>query len=101
MPEANQNEGNQNEGIRLIFNDGTVIEDGSCGYSEGRLWCWVTGYTMPQAAQVFFDPAKTEQIMFQYGGMEQVYHGFTNCVNLFIDYDGKISACMKRGDVNV
>lgn len=92
---------NQNDGVRLVFADGTIIEDGSCGYAEGNLWCWVTGFTMPQAAQIFLDPAKTERIIFQYGGMEQAYDGFTNCVNLFVDYDGKISACMKRGDANV
>ena len=90
-----------NDYSALVFADGTKIEGASCGYAEGNLWCWVTGFTMPQAAQVFFDPAKTERIIFQYGEMTQEYDGFTNCVNLFIDYDGKISACMKRGDVNV
>jgi hypothetical protein len=90
-----------NDYSALIFADGTTIEGASCGYAEGNLWCWVTGYTMPQAAQVFLDPAKTERITFQHGETEDVFEGFTKCTNLFINVDEQISACLQKGDVNV
>ena len=88
----------QKTGQRLILMDGTQIEDGGCGYSEGRLWCWITGYTMPEAAAVFFDPEKTGKIVFEYGEMSDKYDGFTNCVNLFINDDGIVSVCLIRGN---
>jgi hypothetical protein len=56
---------------------------------------------MQQAAQMFFDPSKTGKIIFEYGEMSDEYDGFTNCTNLFIDGDGKISVCLTRGATNV
>lgn len=91
----------QKEGQRLIFDDGTVIEDGRCGYSDGHLWCWITGYTMQQAAAVFFDPEKTAKIVYEYGEMSDEYDGYTNCTSLMINNDGQVSACLVRGNVNV
>ena len=88
-------------GQRLIFDDGTAIENGSCGYSGGCLWCWITGYTMQQAAAIFFDSQKTQKIVYEYGEMSDTYENFTNCTNLFIDNDGQVSACMKRSEANV
>ena len=87
----------QKTGQRLILMDGTVIENGNCGYSAGSLWCWVHGFTMPEAAQIFFDPSKTGKIVYEYGQMTDEYEGFTNCVNLFVDVDGKVSACLVKG----
>lgn len=85
------------EGKRLILNDETVIEDGQAGYSQGFLWLYFTGYTMPEAGAIFFDPLKTDKIIFQYGEMEDVYEHFTSCTNLMIDSDGLISVCMTKG----
>ena len=85
-------------GRRLILMDGTRIENGSCGYAEGRVWCWITGYTMPEAAAVFFDPAKTGRITFEYGEMSDVYEGYTVCTNLLINDDGQVSVCLKKGE---
>lgn len=87
------------EGTRLIFEDETTIEDASCGYSDGFLWCWVHGFSMPEAAQIFFDPEKTGTIVFEYGEMSDTYTGYTYCTSLFIDNDGKVSACLKRQEV--
>ena len=85
------------EGQRLILNDGTTIENGSAGYSDGFLWLWFAGFTMQQAATMFFDAAKTERIVFQYGEMQDEYTGFTTCRTLMVDTDGKISVCMVKG----
>lgn len=85
------------EGQRLILKDGTRLENGRAGYADGSLWCYIPGYTMQQAASLFFDASKTDQITFQYGEMADVYNGFTNCTNISTDTDGLVSVCMKKG----
>ena len=85
---------------KLILNDGTEIDNGLAGYSQGVLWCHMTGYTMQQAALLFFDPEKTERITFEYGADQVVYEGFTNCFNINIDIDGVVYAGLKRSDDN-
>ena len=85
---------------KLILNDGTVIDNGKAGYSEGFLWCYIIGYTMQQAALLFFDPAKTSKITFEYGADQDVYEWFTDCVNIHIDVDGIIHVCLTRGAEN-
>lgn len=85
------------EGRRLILNDGTEIENGSAGYAAGSLWCRLPGYTMQQAAVVFFNPDITAVILFQYGEMEDRYEGFTNCEAIMTEADGKVSVCMTKG----
>ena len=82
-------------GIRLILNDGTVIENGRAGYSEGLLWCYMTGYTMQEAASLFFDRSKTARIVFQYGEMQDEYEDYTDCINIRIDTDGEVAVCLK------
>jgi hypothetical protein len=57
--------------------------------------------TMMQTAMTFLDPAKTGRIVYEYGEMADTYEGFTNCTNLFIDNDGKVSVCLTRGEMNV
>ena len=81
---------------KLILNDGTVINDGHAGYSQGFLWCYMKGFTMQQAASVFFDPAKTAKIAFVYGAEKDEYEGYTNCVNINIDVDGVLRVCLTR-----
>lgn len=82
-------------GRRLILNNDIVIENGEAGYSAGFLWCYITGYTMAEAAEIFLSPGNTARIIFQYGEMEDQYDGYTECMNLMIDTDGKISVCLK------
>ena len=84
-------------GRRAILNDGTIIENGEVGDADERLWVWFTGYTLPEAASMFFDSAKTEKIVFEYGEMSDIYEGFTDCMVLQISTDGTISVCLKRG----
>ena len=84
--------------MRLVLNDGTIIEGGKAGYSEGFLWLYFTGYTLQQAAIIAFDGSKMSHIVFEYGEMSKTYDGFTVCINLNIDIDGNISVCMKRGE---
>jgi hypothetical protein len=86
------------DGQRLKLNDGTTIEGGAAGYSNGFLWCYFSGYTMPRVASLFFDPAKTSRIVFEYGEMSDTFTGFTECVSINTDADGNNSVCLKRGE---
>lgn len=87
-------------GRQLLLNDGTIIPNSEAGLASGFLWLWFTGYTLPEAASVFFDASKTAKIVFQYGDMETTWEGFTVCTNLGIDPDGLVSVCLTRGTEN-
>lgn len=88
------------EGLRLILNDTITIENGLAGYADGYLWLYFSGYTLQQAAEMFFNQELTAKIIFEYGEMSDTYTGFTNCTGLQIT-DGQISVSMKRGENNV
>ena len=88
------------EGRRLILNGDIVLEDCWAGYAEGFLWCYLNGYTIQQAAGMFFDPSNTEHIEFQYGEMSDSYDGFTNCIRLMSETGGMVSVCLLRGADN-
>jgi hypothetical protein len=60
---------------------------------------WVPEMTMPEAAEIFFDPEKTALIRFQYGDMEDTYEGYTMCTHLSTT-EGTLSVCMKKGAKN-
>lgn len=85
-------------GRRIILRDGTVIENGDVGYSQRMLWLWFTGYSMQEAALMVFDPSKTARIVYQYGEMQDEYEGYTNCITLQIDVDGRIAVCLTKGE---
>ena len=85
------------EGQRLILNSQLTIENGTAGYFDGHLWLYFTGYTLQETATIFFDPANTATIVFQFGDMAETYEGFTDCVNLSINSDGNVSVCMIKG----
>lgn len=83
-------------GRRLIFNDGTTVEDGEAGYDSGALWIRLPGYTMQQAIAIVFEAWKVERIEFQYGEMEDVYEGFTVCKHMMTE-EGRIAVCLVKG----
>ena len=80
------------------MNDGTTIENGDAGFSDGFLWLWFDGYTLQQAAMLIFDATKTDRIVYQYGEMEDVYEGYTTCRALMTDASGRVSVCMTKGE---
>ena len=83
-------------GTRLVMKDGTRIEDGRAGSADGALWCYFAGYTMAQAAAIFLDPQKTEEITFEYGEMKDKYEGFTECRHMDIQDDGSGRVCLMK-----
>jgi hypothetical protein len=52
---------------------------------------------MAEAGALFLDPEKTAVIKFEYGEMEDVYEGMTECRILRMDLDGQIAVCMTKG----
>lgn len=85
------------EGLRLILNDTVTIENGLAGFSQGFLWLYFSGYTIQQAAALFFDSEMTQKIVFEYGEMSDTYEGYTECRGITIDGDNQVSVCMVRG----
>lgn len=84
-------------GRRLIFGNGQVIENGEAGLSSNILHLWIPDMTMAEAAQLALDQTRTFLIRFQYGEMEDVYEGYTNCYGIAID-DEQISIRLKKGE---
>ena len=90
------------EGHRLILNrdinQRVTIENGTAGLAEGFVWCFFDGYTMDQATKIFMNSGNTDQIVFQYGDMQDVYNGYTDFRSISRDMSGRISVCMAKGD---
>lgn len=80
----------------IVLNNGTVIDDGSVGLSEGFLWLFLPGFTMQDAAAIAFDTEAVRRIVWQAGEDEYVYTGYTVCVNIHQD-DGQIAVCLVKG----
>lgn len=68
---------------RLIMADGTVLENCGCGYSGGKLWCFLEGLTFPEIFQHFSDLSKYETLtlelesldiidIYEYTGIEEI-----------------------------
>lgn len=63
---------------QTILGDGTVLENTYCGYAERSLWCWVSGKTLSECAQLFSDPYRTSVITSYYFNNGYIYRGFTD-----------------------
>ena len=82
--------------MRLILNDGTVIENGGAGDAGRTLWLYLPGFTMQEAAETAFDAGKMARIEHEYGDRTDVYEGYTRCTAI-MDEDTKISIGMVKG----
>ena len=83
-------------GRRLILADGTKIENGEVGDLVTEIWCYLPGWTVGRAAQIFTNTAKTAEIRFQYGDMEDVFRGYTDCRNIMTRGE-QIAVCLVKG----
>lgn len=82
---------------KLILADGTEFQNGTCGYAEKNLWCYIRGYESESAVLLcFMDKAKLQTITFQYGSNSDVYEGFTELRGFFIDEDGELHIQLRR-----
>lgn len=80
-------------GVRLEFADGTAIQDGRAGLSDGFLWLNIPDKTMQEVAEIVLNKAATSTITFYYGEMEDVFTGYTSCVSILLEGEN-VSACM-------
>lgn len=88
------------QGQRLILNDGVEIENAGAGYADGFLWCYLPGYSVIQAFPLFSDSEKTKKIIFEYGGMTDVYDGFT-IINAIIQGENETKISLRKDSANV
>ena len=65
------------KGTEIILNDGTILQNGSIGYSDGVIWCCIKDENIVNMFALFADPEKTKHLEFHYGEMVDVYDGFT------------------------
>lgn len=84
------------EGQRLVLADLTIIEGGHGGADGNYLWLRIPNWTMAQVAGKFCDPSATQRVVFQYGEMEEVFEGFTDCVILMKDGE-EIAVSLMKG----
>ena len=84
-------------GRKITLADGTVYDEGECGFADGVLWCYLpTGIDLTQAFMSFANPEKTSTIVFSYGEMSDTYNGFTDMQGIMKTYDGKVNVSLKR-----
>lgn len=86
------------EGRKIILADETEYPGGECGYADGVLWCYLpAGTDVSKAFADFTNPVKTVRIIFDYTLESVSYENQTDFRGLWIDTDGKIKVCMKKG----
>lgn len=81
--------------MRLILNDGTVIENGGAGDAGRTLWLYVPGATMQAGWDIASDTGKTARIVHEYGDQKDVYEGYTRCTAL-MDEDTQVAIGLKK-----
>ena len=87
--------------MKLILNDGTVIDGGSAGYADGFLWLWLPEWTIQRGASIIASPDLTvrtmSRIIFKYeADMEEVYSGYTVCTAIMQEGD-TLAICLVKG----
>ena len=84
---------------QIQFSDGTTLT-GTAADVHGFLWCFFSGKTMQEMADIFLDEAKTGKIIYTSGENREEYDGFTDCRVLQIDAAGNNSVCLTRSVQN-
>lgn len=81
------------EGRRLIFADGTTVENGEAGFADNTVVCFVE-MSLTEAFYLFSDANRTSTIVFQYGDMEDRYEGYTQIV--YITSGDRLAVGLRR-----
>lgn len=82
-------------GHRLKLNDGTVIENGRAGLTNGFLWLWIPG-TFWDVADLVRNDEVMGSITFEYGEVQEQYEGYTVCTGIMADSE-EIAVRMVKG----
>ena len=64
--------------FELQLKNGTVFEDGECGFADGKLWCWVRGVSFAEAFAAFSDSDNISEIRYKHVTKETIYYGFND-----------------------
>lgn len=82
--------------MRLLLNDGTVIEGGRAGLDDNMLWLFIPGWEFWETADKVRDNEAMRKIIFQYGDDEDVHTGFVVCTSI-TNTGGEISVSLVKG----
>lgn len=82
--------------MRLILNDGTEIDGGQAWLVTGNLRCFFQGLTVSEAAALFFDPAKTETIVYDNGETQETFTGYVG-TSIVTDAEGWVHVGLEKG----
>lgn len=63
--------------IFLKLANGRILDDCQAGATESALWLYLKGLSMPEAAQIAFNPEGLEKIEFYYSILHNTYVGYT------------------------
>ena len=80
----------------LLLNDGTVINEGRAGLSDGFLWLWLPGWTMRRVAEKVEEGAMSRIVWKTSEDDEEVYTGYTVCMHMEQE-NGRIAVCLVKG----
>ena len=87
---------------KLTLNDGTVLDTRGAGETEYSLWIYGLALTIPEAAVIFSDPAKTVKmsVFYQKDLPVDVFDEYTELAVIQRDGAESVKVCMKKGAVN-
>ena len=87
---------------KLTLNDGTVLDTRGAGETEYSLWIYGLALTIPEAAVIFSDPAKTVKmsVFYQKDLPVDVFDEYTELAVIQRDGAESVKVCMKKGVVN-
>lgn len=83
--------------MRLILNDGTIIDSGQAWLVTGVLRCFFNGYTINEAATLFLDATKTAHIIYDNGETQETFDGYTICTSIDMDVEGYVHIGLEKG----
>ena len=75
-----------------------ILPECQAGATEGALWLYLKGMTMPEAAVFAFNPEETACLEFHYGNLYSEFRGFTN-VKAIMDRESQIEVMLTGGRV--
>ena len=64
--------------FELRLKNGTVFENGECGFADGKLWCWLKDVTFAEAFAAFSDSYNISEIHYRHIDKETIYYGFND-----------------------
>lgn len=81
----------------IILADDTDLDgEGSVSNIDEELWLWPKHLSIVEAAVMFSDPDKTSNIIIRRNDDQTTYQGFTQLMDVKINWNGILSVCMRK-----